>query len=98
MALDGKQHVRLARSPGILEKEEARLWRVALMFLVLLATALAALSWEHLQSLPVYVRALPVALLCVTASFSAFAYGRRKRVSELKDLVRGLQEKAGTPT
>jgi PAS domain S-box-containing protein len=98
MALDGKQHVRPARSPGTLEKEEARLWRVALMFLVLLATALAALSWEHLQSLPVYVRALPVALLCVTASFSAFAYGRRKRVSELKDLVRGLQEKAGTPT
>jgi PAS domain S-box-containing protein len=98
MALDGKQHVRPARSPGTLEKEEARLWRVALMFLVLLATALAAVSWEHLQSLPVYVRALPVALLCVTASFSAFAYGRRKRVSELKDLVRGLQEKVGTPT
>ncbi|HZR58662.1 MAG TPA: PAS domain S-box protein [Terriglobales bacterium] len=96
--MDDKQRVRKARLPGNLEKEEARLWRVALMFIVLLATALAAVSWEHLQSLPMYVRALPVAVLCVTASFSAFAYGRRKRVSELKEIVRGLQEKAGAPT
>jgi PAS domain S-box-containing protein len=90
--------VRHSSPPLNLEKEEARLWRIALMFLVLLATALAAVTWEHLQSLPAYVRALPFALLCVTASFAAFAYGRRKRVSEIKDLVRGLQEKAGTPT
>ena len=34
--------------PGHLEKEEARLWRLALAFLVLLATGLAALSWERL--------------------------------------------------
>jgi PAS domain S-box-containing protein len=98
MASDEKQRVRHSSPPLKLEKEEARLWRIALMFLVLLATALAAVSWEHLQSLPGYVRALPLALLCVTASFSAFAYGRRKRVSEIKELVRGLQEKAGTPT
>jgi PAS domain S-box-containing protein len=98
MALDEKQRVQHSRPSGTLEKEEARLWRVALMFLVLLASAVAAVSWEHLQSLPVYVRALPLALLCVTASFSAFAYERRKRVYELKELVRGLQEKVGTPT
>jgi PAS domain S-box-containing protein len=98
MALDEKQRVQHSRAPGTLEKEEARLWRVALMFLVLLATALAAVSFDYLQSLPVYVRALPLALLCVTASFSAFAYGRRKRVYELKELVRGLQEKVGTPS
>ncbi|MCU1299415.1 MAG: hypothetical protein JWO91_3693 [Acidobacteriaceae bacterium] len=98
MPIDEKQRARQTRSPGTLEKEEARLWRVALMFLVLLATALAAVSWDYLQSLPGYVRALPLALLCVTTSFSAFAYGRRKRVYELKELVRGLQEKSGTPT
>ena len=46
------QSARSPRAPTRLEKEEARLWRLALFFLVLLATAVAALSWEYLKSLP----------------------------------------------
>src|SRR5262249_31322929 len=85
---------RPVRERGPLEKEEARLWRIALLFLVLLAAALAALSWERFQALPYHLGLLPVALFSVAIAFAAFTYGRRKRVAELKDLVRGLQERA----
>ena len=93
-----KQPTRTAGAPTNLEQEEAWLWRVALLFLVLLATGLAVESWERLQNLPYHLGLLSLGLLCVAIAFAGFAYGRRKRVTELRNLVRGLQERAATPT
>ncbi len=93
-----KQSPRAATAPSHLEKEEAWLWRIALLFVVLLATGLAAESWERLQSLPYHLGLISIALLCVAIAFAGFAYGRRKRVTELRNLVRGLQERATGPT
>src|SRR3984885_14095143 len=87
-----------AAIPSNLEQEEAWLWRIALLFVVLLATGLAAESWERLQSLPYHLGLLSIGLLCVAIAFAGFAYGRRKRVTELKNLVRGLQERMTAPT
>ena len=78
-----------------LEREEARLWRIAMLFVVLLATALAAVSWERLQSLPYHLGFLSIAVLCVAVSFAAFTWGRHKRVTELRDLIHNLQEQSG---
>ena len=89
---------RSAGASSSLEREEAWLWRVALLFVVLLATGLAVESWERLQNLPYHLGLLSIGLLCVAIAFAGFAYGRRKRVTELKNLVRGLQERATTPT
>jgi len=86
------------RTPSHLEKEENWLWRTALLFLVLLATGLAAESWERLQNLPYHLGLLSLAVLAVAIAFAGFAYGRRKRVAELKALVHDLQERASTPT
>lgn len=85
-----------ARTPSHLEKEENWLWRTALLFLILLATGLAAESWERLQDLPYHLGLLSIAVLFITLAFAGFAYGRRKRVSELKALVQGLQVSAPT--
>src|SRR5271168_927981 len=79
-------------------EEENWLWRTALLFLVLMATALAAESWERLQNLPYHLGLLSIGLLCVAIAFAGFAYGRRKRVTELKSLVRDLQERVSTPS
>jgi PAS domain S-box-containing protein len=81
-----------------LEQEEAWLWRIALLFVVLLAAGLAAESWERLQNLPYHLGLLSIGVFCVAIAFAGFAYGRRKRVTELRNLVRGLQERATTPS
>jgi two-component system NtrC family sensor kinase len=87
------------RTPGHLEKEEARLWRLALGFLVLLATGLAALSWERLQDLPYHLGAISIGLLVLAVLFAAYVYGRRREVSELKHLLQDLHGRTGvTPS
>jgi PAS domain S-box-containing protein len=98
MSESDKQPARPASTPTNLEQEEAWLWRIALLFVVLLATGLAAESWERLQNLPYHLGLLSLALLCVALAFAGFAYGRRKRVTELRNLVRGLQERATAPS
>ena len=88
-----------ARPPGHLEKEEARLWRLALGFLILLATGLAALSWERLQDLPYHLGGVSIGLLLLAILFAAYVYGRRREVSELKHLLHDLHDRAGvTPS
>src|SRR5580692_8374727 len=83
------------RPPGNLEQEESQLWRWALLFMVFLAVALAALLWERLESVPYSLRAIPIGVLVLSILFAAYAYGRRREVSELKGLLRGLQEHVG---
>jgi PAS domain S-box-containing protein len=82
-------------SPGHLEQEETRLWRLALWFMVLLAAALAGLVWERLESLPYHLSAIAPGLLVLAVLFAAYAYGRRKEVSELKFLLKDLQDRVG---
>jgi PAS domain S-box-containing protein len=93
------QPERPRRPPGNLEKEEARLWRLALAFLVLLATGLAALSWERLKDLPYHLGGISIGLLVLAVLFAAYVYGRRREVSELKHLLGDLRDRAGvTPS
>ncbi len=93
------QPERPRRAPGNLEKEEARLWRLALAFLILLATGLAALSWERLRDLPYHLGAISIGLLVLAVLFAAYVYGRRREVSELKHLLGDLRDRAGvTPS
>jgi PAS domain S-box-containing protein len=89
---------RVSTTPAQLEKEEANLWRLAMLFVVLLATALAAISWERLQTLPYHLGLIPIAVLCVAVSFAAFTYGRRKRVSELRDLIQDFEQRSTAPS
>jgi hypothetical protein len=81
--LEEQQSPRPGRPPNKLEKEEAWLWRIALLFVILLATGLAAVLWERLENLPYHLGLLSIAVLCVAIAFSGFAYGRKKRVAEL---------------
>jgi two-component system NtrC family sensor kinase len=84
-----------SRAPGNLEKEESQLWRWALGFMVLLSVALAALLWERLENIPFQLRAIPFGIVFLSVLFAAYAYGRRREVSELKGLLRGLQDHVG---
>lgn len=93
MAKEDNRPLRSQRSPGHLEKEEARLWRLALLFLILLAAGLAALMWERLQAIPYHLGAIAPGLLILAVLFAAYAYGRQREVSELKVLLKDLQDR-----
>jgi PAS domain S-box-containing protein len=83
------------RVPERFEREESQLWRWALGFMILLAVALAGLLWERLQNVPFELRAIPIGVLVLSFLFAAYAYGRRREVSELKGLLHGLREHVG---
>lgn len=71
------------------------MWRWALGFMVLLAVSLAGLLWERLENIPFQLRAIPFGIVLLSILFAVYAYGRRQEVSELKGLLRGLQEHVG---
>jgi PAS domain S-box-containing protein len=99
MAAEENRSPRSQRPPGHLEQEETRLWRLALLFMVLLAVALAVLVWERLQSIPYHLGAIAPGLLFLSVLFAAYAYGRRREVSELQVLLKDLQDRVGvTPS
>src|SRR5580698_4823160 len=98
MSPDPANSSRTPRPPGNLEREESQLWRWALLFMVFLAVALAALLWERLESVPYSLRAIPIGVLILSILFAVYAYGRRREVSELKGLLRGLQHVGAAPS
>jgi PAS domain S-box-containing protein len=83
------------RPGGSLEREESQLWRWLLLFMVLLAAGFAALAWERLRDLPYHLGPLALGVLILSILLAVYAYGRRREVSELKGLLRGLQEHVG---
>src|SRR6202049_4367852 len=86
-------------TPNRLEHEENQLWRWALGLLILLAAAVAALSWQQLKDLPYRLWAIPGGLFLLAILFAAYAFGRKKEVTELKQILKGFQNQTGvTPS
>ncbi|MGB8011211.1 MAG: PAS domain S-box protein [Terriglobales bacterium] len=82
-----------------LEREESQLWRWALGLLVLFAAAVAALSWQELKDLPFRLWAIPCGLFLLAVLFAAYAFGRKREVVELKQILQGFKGQAGvTPS
>ena len=81
-------------APGRLEHEERQLWRWALGLIVLLAAAVAYLSWDQLKDLPYRLWAIPAGLFVLSFLFATYAFGRKREVSDLKTLLRGLEERS----
>jgi PAS domain S-box-containing protein len=84
-----------------LEREESQLWRWALWLLILFAMALAALSYQQLEELhlPYRLWAIPAGLVALAILFAAYAFGRKKEVVELKQILQGFQDRGGvTPS
>src|SRR5690348_1795269 len=95
MSLDFDPPPKAPRRPANLDQEESQLWRWALLFMILLASALAALLCERLENVPFQLRAIAIGVLALSMLLSVYAYGRRREVRELKGLLRGLQEHVG---
>ena len=55
-------------------------------------------AWHHSFAVKLNATILPIGLLVLTVLFAAYAYGRRREVSELKHLLRDLQDRATSVT
>jgi PAS domain S-box-containing protein len=96
---DESQPQKSSEPPNRLEHEENQLWRWALGLLVLMAAAVAALSWEDLKDLPYRLWAIPSGLFLLAILFATYAFGRKREVTELKHILKGFQNHAGvTPS
>src|SRR5246500_307867 len=95
MKPDRNDAARNPRPQRTLEQEESQLWRWVLGFMLLLAVALTALMWERLETIPYQLRAIPIGVLVLSVLFAVYAAGRRREVTELKGVLRGLQEHIG---
>ncbi len=94
MPESGSRQKPSAPAPGHLEREESQLWRWALGLIVLLAAAVAYLSWDQLKDLPYRLWAIPAGLFVLSFLFATYAFGRKREVSDLKQLLRGLEERS----
>lgn len=83
-----------------LERKEGELWRVALLFLTLLATGLAVNSWETIRGLPrqgFRLEAIPVGVMVLAVLFSLYVWKKRSEIDELRGFVRAMQERDQAP-
>jgi PAS domain S-box-containing protein len=78
-----------------LQREESQLWRWTLGLLVLFAAAMAALSWQQLENIPYRLWPIPVGLFLCAILFATYAYGRKREVAELKQILTGLRNQPG---
>ncbi len=86
-----------AQNLARLEREESKLWRLALLLLGVVAVAMAAASWNNLRSLPHRLEAVPISAVIVILIFAAYAYTKKRQIAELRGMVRGLEVGAALP-
>ncbi len=67
---------------------------MALLLLAALAIAFAAISWDQVRALPHHLEALPVGLVILVALFVAYAWNKTNEISELRGLVRGIEQRS----
>jgi PAS domain S-box-containing protein len=75
-----------------LTHRERGVWRMALLLLAALAIAFAAVSWDQIRSMPHHLEALPVGLVILVALFVTYAWSKTNEISELRGLVRGIEQ------
>jgi len=80
-----------------LEQQESRLWRMALLFLALLAAGFAAAAWQNIDLLPADLEAIPLGTVVVGVLFAIYVAVKRRDLAELKGMLRGMYEREQAP-
>jgi PAS domain S-box-containing protein len=75
------------------EKRQSDLWRLTFLLLLILAVVFAAASWDTIRSLAGRFEALPIGLVLLVALFGIYAWKRTQEISELRGLVRGIEQR-----
>jgi PAS domain S-box-containing protein len=79
------------------EKRQNELWRLTFLILFLLVLAYAWTSWGSIRNLTHHFEALPIGLVVLVALFSAYMSKKTREISELRGLLRGIEERDAQP-
>jgi PAS domain S-box-containing protein len=79
------------------EKRQNELWRLTFLVLFLLVLAYAWTSWGSIRSLALRFEALPIGLVVLVALFGAYLWKKTREISELRGLLRGMEERDAQP-
>ena len=63
----------------------------------MIGSVFAAVSWSTIRSLAYHFEALPIGLVILILLFGAYAYKRTQELSELRGMVRGLEQRDAAP-
>jgi PAS domain S-box-containing protein len=75
------------------DKRQTELWRLTLLILFVLTAVFAWLSWGWLRLEGPHLLALPIGLVALVVLFGAYTWKKTSEISELKGLLRGLDQK-----
>jgi PAS domain S-box-containing protein len=79
------------------EKRQKEIWRLTFFLLFVLSIVFAAISWDTIRSLAHRYEALPIGLVTLVALFGMYAWKRTQEISELRGLVRGIEQRDAAP-
>jgi PAS domain S-box-containing protein len=75
------------------EQGQRKLWRLNYGLLALVTVAFVAASWDVLRSFAQRYEVLLVGILVVVAVFMIYVWKRNQEISELRGLVRGIEQR-----
>lgn len=79
------------------EKRQSQLWRLTALLLLIMSVGFAIVSWSTIKSLALRYEPLLPLLFFVVLLFLAYAWKRNQEISELRGLVRGLEQRDSAP-
>jgi PAS domain S-box-containing protein len=79
------------------ERRQSELWRLTFFLLLVLAIVFAMVSWDTIRSLAHRFEALPIGLVILVGLFGLYAWKRTQEISELRGLVRGIEQHDAIP-
>jgi PAS domain S-box-containing protein len=93
----GASHSALGSRFEQFEKRQRDLWRLAFLLLFLISVGFAVVSWGTIRSLTQRLEPLLPGLVVIVILFIAYAWSRNREVSELRGMIRGLEQRDAAP-
>jgi len=81
----------------LFEKRQRGLWRVTFLLLLAVSVGFAVVSWGTIRTLTQRLEPLLPGLVVIVLLFIAYAWKRTQEISELRGLVRGLEQHDAAP-
>ena len=79
------------------EKRQSELWRLTFFLLLIISIVFAVVSWTSIRSFALRFEALPIGLVILVVLFGWYTWKRTREISELRGLVRGLEQRDSEP-